>query len=327
MAVNGRFDVKRQRGSIGVVAVIAAVWMVNTNVIVELPESQSPRLLSHRGVHQTNGGTANPIAPLTHQFIENTLPSMRAAVGFGADVIELDVHLTPDNVFAVFHDWTVDCRTDGQGVTDQIPFSVLRSLDVGYGYSVDGKTFPLRGTGVGLMPSLSEVLAANLGAKYLINFKSKNPLEGMRLAEMFDDPANANANQIWGVYGGEIPTQEALARSSGLRGFDRGSLKSCLMSDLALGWSGYVPATRRDGLVAVPLDYAPYLWGWPHKFTQRMNAAGSDVILWGPYDGRGFSRGVDDAETWARVPTQFGGYVWTNKIEVIGLLAETRNRS
>jgi glycerophosphoryl diester phosphodiesterase len=40
----------------------------------------------------------------THGFIENTIPSMQAAVAAGAQVIELDVHLTPDNVFAVFHD-------------------------------------------------------------------------------------------------------------------------------------------------------------------------------------------------------------------------------
>ena len=38
---------------------------------------------------------------------------MRAAFDSGADVVELDVHLTPDGKFAVFHDWTLDCRTDG----------------------------------------------------------------------------------------------------------------------------------------------------------------------------------------------------------------------
>jgi glycerophosphoryl diester phosphodiesterase len=44
---------------------------------------------------------------------------------------------------------------------------------------------------------------------------------------------------------------------------------------------------------------------------------GTDVILWGPYDGTGFSSGVDDVATWSRIPDQFGGYVWTNKVEAI----------
>lgn len=324
--VNGRFNVIR-RALTGIGVCIAALWLLNTNLFTAVPVDQAPRLLSHRGVHQTNGGsprgndscTANPLAPITHGFIENTIPSMQAAERAGAEVIELDVHLTPDNVFAVFHDWTVDCRTDGTGQTNQIAFADLQKLDLGYGYSDDGVTFPLRGQGIGMMPSLADVFAADIGAAYLVNFKSKNAAEGTQFAKMLDDPANAA--QVFGVYGGAIPTQMALDKVMGLRGFDRGSLKACLLRYFALGWSGYVPDTCRDTLVAVPMDYAPYFWGWPHRFTARMQNAGSDVILWGPYDGTGFSSGVDDANTWVRVPRGFDGYVWTNKIEVIGPLA------
>ena len=42
---------------------------------------------------------------------------MQAGFAAGADVVELDVHPTTDGEFAVFHDWTLDCRTDGHGVT------------------------------------------------------------------------------------------------------------------------------------------------------------------------------------------------------------------
>ena len=94
---------------------------------------------------------------------------------------------------------------------------------------------------------------------------------------------------------------------------------------MIIGWSGVVPETCKNTLVAVPMDYAPLLWGWPHKFTQRMGAAGSTVILWGPYDGTGFSSGIDDLETLSRVPDQFDGIIWTNKIEVVGPLLATPN--
>ena len=36
---------------------------------------------------------------------------MRAAFAAGADIVEFDVHPTSDGQFAVFHDWTLDCRT------------------------------------------------------------------------------------------------------------------------------------------------------------------------------------------------------------------------
>ena len=37
---------------------------------------------------------------------------MRAAFAAGADIVELDIHPTTDGQFAVFHDWTLDCRTE-----------------------------------------------------------------------------------------------------------------------------------------------------------------------------------------------------------------------
>ena len=103
-----------------------------------------------------------------------------------------------------------------------------------------------------------------------------------------------------------------------MRGFDKPSLKACLFRYFAIGWTGRIPAACKDSLVAIPIDYAPYLWGWPHRITDRMQRNGSDVILWGPYDGTGFSSGIDDLPLLARVPKGFGGYIWTNRIEVIG---------
>ena len=52
----------------------------------------------------------------------------------------------------------------------------LKTLDVGYGYTADGgKTFPFRHKGVGLMPSLDEVIAAFPGKRFLIHIKSNDP--------------------------------------------------------------------------------------------------------------------------------------------------------
>ena len=159
----------------------AFMWINNTSLLVRQEADAEPRLLAHRGVHQIFAAdvvlndtcTANPVQPIEHEFIENTIPSMRAAFEAGADVVELDVHLTPDNVFAVFHDWTVDCRTNGTGQTNTIPFTQLQMLDAAYRYSADGETFPLRGSGVGLIPSLTNVLDSFPNEQFLINFKSK----------------------------------------------------------------------------------------------------------------------------------------------------------
>ena len=312
-----------RRGTAIVLLSVIGLWLGNTSVFTAVPEGQGLRLLAHRGVHQVYAGTdrsrdscqARPILLPEHGFIENTLPSMREAFRLGAEVVELDLHLTADGRFAVFHDWTLDCRTDGQGVTRHQTMAYLKVLDAGYGYSADGKSYPLRGTGAGLIPELSEVFEAQLGGQYLINFKSRDAGDGRRLAELLANPAYRA--QVFGVYGGTEPVRAALQAMPGLRGYDKPALKACARAYVLTGWSGFVPAACRNRILAVPVDFALWLWGWPHRFMARMQAAGSEVILMGPYDGSGFSSGIDDAAALEEIPAGVSGLVWTNRIEQI----------
>jgi glycerophosphoryl diester phosphodiesterase len=62
------------------------------------------------------------------------------------------------------------------------------------------------------------------------------------------------------------------------------------------------------------------MWGWPYRFADRMRDAGSEIILLGPYDGGGFTSGIDHAHQLNLIPQKFDGYVWTNRIETIGPL-------
>jgi glycerophosphoryl diester phosphodiesterase len=245
---------------------------------------------------------------------------MGAAFALGADVVELDVHPTTDGRFAVFHDWTLDCRTEGTGETRDHNMAYLKTLDIGYGYTVDGgRTFPLRGTGAGLMPSFSDVMAAFPGKKFLVNFKSNEAREGDTLADMLE--ANPEwRDSVWAVYGGDKPTNRAIERIAGLGGFSLASLKACLIPYLALGWTGYIPNDCRDTVVIVPINYAAWMWGWPNLFLDRMRSVGSDVMLRGPYTRGQPTGGIDAPADVAQVPAGFDGYVWTNEIAAVAPL-------
>lgn len=285
------------------------------------------RLISHRGVHQTfskedvgnDTCTADRIHPPTHDLIENTLPSMEAAFAAGADVVELDVHLTPDKVFAVIHDWTVDCRTEGTGVTEELGIDYLQSLDVGYGYTADGgKTYPLRGKGVGLLPTLDDVLTRFPDKQFLVNFKSRRAEEGEALASLIAAHPDWR-NAIWASYGGAEPTEKSIDLIARLRGYTGRSMMKCLIDYELTGWTGIVPQSCRDTIVVVPSNLAWAVWGWPHKFTRRMEDAGSTVIMLGPLsNGDIGSSGIDSADQLNAIPEGFAGYVWTNRIELIG---------
>ncbi len=310
-----------------VVLLAAGVYVWNASWRVGPPADPQVRLIAHRGVHQTfdraglenDTCTASRIYPPSHEYLENTLASMQAAFAAGADIVELDVHPTTDGVFAIFHDWTLDCRSEGSGETRSHAMADLKALDIGYGYTADGgRTFPFRGKGVGLMPSLAEVMAAFPDGQFLVNYKSNEAREGDMLAQMVEqNPGWRGA--IWGAYGGDAPTFRAAELIQGLHVWSRRGLVDCLTRYVALGWSGHVPEACRNTKVMVPVNLAWVLWGWPNLFLQRMRENGSEVILLGPYEaGDPGTAGIDDLERLAQVPASFSGYIWTNRIEIIG---------
>jgi glycerophosphoryl diester phosphodiesterase len=317
---------------LGLLVLVAAVYVWNASWRVAPPDGKL-ELIAHRGVHQTfdradldnDTCTAERIDAPTHAFLENTIASMRAAFDAGADIVELDVHPTTDGQFAVLHDWTVDCRTEGTGETRSHDMATLRALDIGYGYTADGgQTYPFRGTGVGQMPELREVFTALPARRFLVNFKSRETREGDMLAALLGEHPEWRP-AVWGAYGGDPPTYRAGELIDGLNVWARKGLIDCLLQYEGLGWTGFIPEACRNTKIMLPINAAPLVWGWPNLFLERMQRAGSEVILLGPYSaGDPGTAGIDTPALLAQVPDTFIGYLWTNKIEVIGPLADTR---
>jgi glycerophosphoryl diester phosphodiesterase len=281
----------------------------------------APVLLAHRGVHQqfdkrglTNTTcTAERMLPPTHGHLENTLASMRAAFEAGADMIELDIHPTADGDFVVFHDWTVDCRTEGRGVTRQQALAYLKSLDIGHGYTADGgRTFPLRGKFRGAMPTWAEVMAAFPGRRFLVNVKSNSAGEGAAIAAFVK--ARGYDVRLLAFSGGERPMAVLREAFPGTPVLSRERLKSCFLGYLAFGWVGHVPAACHYTLVYTPSNYTWFLAGWPHRFVERMAAVGSEVYLLGPME-EGRARGIEQDDP---IPEGYRGGIYTDRIEVVG---------
>jgi len=317
---------------IALVAMAAAIYLFNASWRVAPPDGDV-RLIAHRGMHQNfdltgverDTCTATRIREPIVPEIENTLPAMQGAFAAGAYAVELDVHPTTDGHFAVFHDWTLECRTEGSGETRAHDLAYLKTLDVGYGYTADGgRSFPLRGTGIGMMPSLEEVMTAMPERHFIINFKSRERREGDMLAA-FVAAHPEWKTAVWGAYGGDEPVSEAKGKLPDLRAWGQKQVMGCLIQYLGYGWLGAIPDACRDTMVMLPINVAPFVWGWPNLFLERMKSAGSEVILLGPYTaGDAGTSGIDTPEQLAQVPDGFSGFIWANKIETIGQLANDR---
>ena len=305
------------------VLVLTVFIFLNNSSIFTKESKGDPILLAHRGLAQTfpmegitgETCTAEIINEPEHPYLENTIPSMNAAFEAGADIVEIDIQPTKDGEFAIFHDWTLDCRTEGTGETRDHTMQELRKLDVGYGYTADhGKTYPFRGKGVGMMPTLNEVLTHFPNKKFLIHIKSNDPNEGKQLAEYLSKYSEDRRGELT-VYGGDEPIETLTEDMPDLRVMSKASLKSCLLSYEAIGWTGYIPDSCRNTQIHLPEKYASYLWGYPNKFINRMKDVNTRVIL---VSGNGkWSEGFDKKSDLERLPEDYNGGIWTNRIDRI----------
>ncbi|GLY06832.1 MULTISPECIES: glycerophosphodiester phosphodiesterase family protein [Actinoplanes] len=319
---------RRRLGVAGLVIGVVAggLWVRNSSALWG-DQGGVPQLLAHRGVAQTfpldgvdgDTCTAGLIHPPDHGYIENTLPSMRAALDAGADMIEFDVQATADGKLVVFHDATLECRTDGTGRVGEHTLEDLRALDLGYGYTADGGvTYPLRGRGTGLMMTVGEVVAAFPGRELLIDLKNDEAAEGERLAAYLATlPAERLATMS--VYGGDIGVDVVRQRLPTLRVTSRKIMKNCLLGYVGAGWTGYVPDVCRHTELHLPHRYGRALWGWPNLFVDRMRSVDTRVVL---VAGDGpWSEGFDRPADLAAVPAGWTGWLWTNRVNVIAPLA------
>lgn len=282
------------------------------------------QILAHRGVHQTyhtenldnNTCTATRIDPPTHDFMENTIPSLLETIKLGADIIEIDIHPTTDNDFAVFHDWTIDCRTEGKGVTREQSMAYLRTLDVGYGYTADGgKTFPLRGKGVGLMPNLEEVLAATGDTVIFINIKSKDITEGEKLAAYLEARKIPKSKVI--IFGHDNPVNGFKSKAQGFRTITRSTIKECGVQYMKNAWRNGPLDKCENGAIFVPFSHRHLMPGYYSNMVEKLAKVNALVFIGGKAEGlipKGMI-GIDDPSELKYVPK--GAAVYTNKIEKI----------
>jgi glycerophosphoryl diester phosphodiesterase len=273
-------------------------------------------VIAHRGIHQASavnvgmhGCTAEEIRPPEHRFIENTLPSMAAAFDHGATMVEIDIHTTADGGMIVFHDWTVDCRTEGRGETQTLTVPYLKSLDVGHGYgvTVNGvKTYPFRGSGIGMMPTLQEVLDRFPDRSFLLNQKDGSEDTLTALARILEGYPQEQRRRLY--YTGPLP-ERVHTVLPGIGGVLHGrrQLVQCFKRFVWTFGFGRLPDACRDGDLTLPTWGTRYIWGWPHRFLSNAHDSGSRVFFY-------VNRPDEGAQALA-LPVD--GVV-TDRIEVIG---------
>jgi glycerophosphoryl diester phosphodiesterase len=308
-----------------IAAILLILTFVNASWLAGKPRG-GIRLIAHRGVHQLydhkaverDTCTATRIEKPVHDYLENTVRSMQAARQMGADIVEIDIAPTADGQIAVFHDWTLDCRTDGKGEIRHSIMAELKRLDPGYGYTADGgRTFPFRGQQKGSIPTLQEALDALPSTPIIFNFKGNSPREADLLAAALEGARRDVVASRDVFYGATGPVKRIRQIYPDAWAWAKEAAKACTKDYLFYGWTTVVPKSCRNGILIVPLNRQWLFWGWPNRTIQRMEKVGASVLIVGPYD-KHQTMGLTLPEQLGQIPATFKGYVWVDDIWTVG---------
>jgi glycerophosphoryl diester phosphodiesterase len=101
----------------------------------------------------------------------DTMYAFEKAAALRVDVLEMDLHITKDNVLVLMHDETVDDTTNGSGALEDMILEEVKQLDAGFDWTPDdGATYPYRGQGI-TVPTLEEVFQAFPNYRMTIEIK------------------------------------------------------------------------------------------------------------------------------------------------------------
>ena len=203
---------------------------------------------------------------------ENTLEAFELAARLGAQVLELDVHLSSDGAVVVSHDATVDRMTDGQGSIAGLTLQALRRLDAAHGFRTPSGANPFAGRGV-RVPLLGEALASFAHQGINIDLKARNP---QLVAAVLQAVERSGHRQVLLTSGDDL-TMAMLeaAKPHQALGLSRGQAKRALwaahLGQSLTSWAGRA------------LQVPPALYGvplLPRRAVRRLHGAGLSVHAW-----------------------------------------------
>lgn len=308
-------------GIVAAAAVIVLLSLVNASWIAAQPPGRLIVVARHGIVQQVAPGSGCEAKRMQadpgNDYIENTLPAIYKAAKLGADAIEIDVQRTADGQTVAFRDADLGCRTDGTGPLKARTLAELKRIDVGYGYTGDGGlSFPLRGRGIGGMPTVEEVLREVPKSQIVFRFVGHEPSDADAVVAALKRAGAAGAERF-AFEGDPAVTARVAQLLPGAWSFPRHSSGPCIADYVRLGWTSLVPASCHGATIALTVGERWKLWGWPYRFLDRMAAADARVLMFGEEKDDALV-GITDVAQYDKVPAGFRGHLFIEDFYKVG---------
>lgn len=230
---------------------------------------------------------------------ENTLPAFEYAIEVGADVLELDLGVTSDNVLVVHHDQTINLTIcsgpEGETAIRRLTLEQVKQFDCG---SKRAEGFPRQELAPGArIPTLDEVLALSPKGSFWFNIEMKSNPKRPELAPEPEEFARLVAEAV---------RRHRLEDRVVVQSFDWRNLKSLKAIAPELKLAALYGGLPKDFVkIAAEAGGVPIVS--PHHLlvtrgrVQKAQKAGLQVVPWTPNNAAQWDRlikaGVDSIIT------------------------------
>ncbi|WP_342422599.1 glycerophosphodiester phosphodiesterase family protein [Paenibacillus sp. FSL E2-0178] len=238
---------------------------------------------------------------------ENTIPAFELAREMDADSIELDIHLTKDQIPVVIHDDTVNRTTNSKGYVKNMTLEQIKQLDAGSWFN---KAYPMfareiyAGTTIPTLDEVFETFGKEIS--YVLEIKESTP--------------KINIEVLLNEYIKKYNLEKVVA----IHSFSAASLRKfhSINPDIPLYqlvWNDYTSVRLTEAYLADVKSYAvgisPNFQGTSASYVAQIKRAGLKVM---PYTinyqlnmDKAYSWGVDGVYT--NFPDRFHEVIETNR--------------
>ena len=145
---------------LGLTCLYGALWLFpEPEPMVDIPFYSDARfsVIAHRGGRGLVPG--------------NTIEAAKNSANIGSDIIEIDVHLTADDILVVRHDASIDTTTNGSGQISAMSLAEIQSYDAGF-HEIDYPNKKHKETI--RVPTLDALFSELPSQRYLIELKPQD---------------------------------------------------------------------------------------------------------------------------------------------------------
>ncbi len=229
----------------------------------------------------------------------------------GADVLELDVHVTRDEAVVVFHDSTLERTTNRKGPIAELSLAEVKALDAGFWFRNSRGEHCFRDRGV-TVPTLGEVVAAFPDAAFNIELKAA---DSRLLPAVLELLSPLSPLQV--VLAAGVPEMMESLEAASPR-FPLGMSKAGIIDVLKRAWTGRpVPERYRGRALQVP-PRSGLIPVTTTRVIRAAQAAGLEVHLWTVND-------AEEAKGW--LAKGLDGIMSDDPANLAGAVAEARSAS